>query len=164
MGLSWWKMNLGNTGYLHILNRPILPKNILRHQIWKKSFFLILGDMFQHEWHLFLLLRLGKKANLEIKFSVWSQSCSSITFLFELSLNRCRISNRNPQRRKCYVFQWGWGGGKEVRKGYSSFKDNIIQCQRWNTTWAKLKYISKVGIAHCWGSLDFSVWTLAIFG
>lgn len=163
MSLSWWKKkkNLGNTGYFHILNRPILPKNILQHQMWKKSFFLIRGDVFQDEWHLFLLPRLGGKGNLDMKFSLWSQFCSSIIFLFELSLNRCRISNRNPQRdsqrRKCDVFQWGWGGGEEVRKGYFSLKDNIIPCQRWNTTWAKLKYISKVGTAHYGGSLDFSV-------
>lgn len=126
------KKNLGNTGYLHILNRP-KPKNILQHQMWKRSFFLILGDVFQDEWHLFLLLRLGGKGNLDMKFSLWSQFCSSVTFLFELSLNRCRIINRNPQRdsqrRKCDVFQWGWGG-----------KKRIFQYKRQYNTMSKVEY------------------------
>ena len=54
------KKNLENIGYFGILNRPDLPKNIFQHHMWKKSFFLILSDVFLDEWYLFLLLSLEK--------------------------------------------------------------------------------------------------------
>lgn len=137
--------NLGNTGYLGILNRPLLPKNILQHQMWKESFFLILSDVFLDEWYLFLLLWMEKKKdNLDTKFFLWSLFCSSIThFLFQLSWNKCRINNGNPQRDsqrgKCYISFWGmrrwWGCKKRIFQLKSKYnaKDGILSEQNWNT-------------------------------
>lgn len=79
---------------------------------------------------IFITLAGKIKDNLDTEFFVWSLFCSSIThFLFQLSWNKCRISNGNPQRdsqrKKCYISFEGWEDGM-VRKGSSNLKENTV--------------------------------------